>query len=184
MKSEPIILLLVMLTMIAILGSLNVYEASVVRDQRILIEQMVQNPACHAARAEAPARRPCRDQQLRPRPTDQETTTTKRHLGGTMSRFDDDNFYRPTFPAMQEYDQEFAYLQQRAANRNAGENTLLGMIALGNAFRFITNLYVKGELKFTPYRLAIRLIAEKYEALRQEAYLNLFNPNYQDTGGL
>ena len=74
-------------------------------------------------------------------------------------------------PEMQEIEREIEYGEKRAANRILGEQNLLGMLTLGNAFRFIETLYRSEQIDWKTYANAGRLICDRYEALRNDAYI-------------
>jgi hypothetical protein len=79
------------------------------------------------------------------------------------------------YDAMWEYNIEFKYLQERAENRNPGENILLGMMALGNAFRFVEQLFREGQINWATYAGAGNILCKRYEELRRDAFIFNFS---------
>src|SRR5271157_1255622 len=80
---------------------------------------------------------------------------------------------------------ELDYGLARDVNRNLGEKALFGMMSLRGAFRFIEQLYAKGEIDFLERRMAGQIICERYERLRQESYIYLFSrSNCENVGCL
>ena len=99
----------------------------------------------------------------------------------------DNQFYRPTprfiasrtasgsallfSPEVREMEREVDYLEERFENMNAGEKALMGMLKLGNAFRFIEKLYSEGAIDFPTRRMTGATLCELYEELRQDAFI-------------
>jgi hypothetical protein len=86
-------------------------------------------------------------------------------------------------PEMQEIEREIEYMEQRAENRNPGENKLLGMLALGNAFRFVENLFRTEQIDWLTYARAGRILCDRYEALRKDAYIIDFSKTMNSAFG-
>jgi hypothetical protein len=124
-----------------------------------------------------------------------------REFGPISGKRDDQKFYRPEpkfiasrtatgsalllSPEMREIEAEIEYREARFARLNAGEKALMGMLTLGNAFRFIEKLYSDGVIDFTTRRIAGTVICELYEELRQEAFIwNFSRGNSQNVGCL
>lgn len=93
-------------------------------------------------------------------------------IGAGMPDFDK-NFYRPKqHPALgTAMEAEIDYSEERIANHTKGEKALLGMLTLGGALRFLEKLYSEREIDFQTRRIAGRMLCDRYEDLRRDAYI-------------
>jgi hypothetical protein len=83
--------------------------------------------------------------------------------------------YLPRFPGLEEFDREFERVLARVQHPTEGQKVLLGMLHLGNAFRFIEKLYAEGAIDFITRKKAGNLICDLYEDLREDAFIYSFS---------
>jgi hypothetical protein len=86
-------------------------------------------------------------------------------------------------PEVREMEREVDYLEERFENMNAGEKALMGMLKLGNAFRFIEKLYREDAIDFPTRRMTGSILCVLYEGLRQDAFIWTFSRGNSENAG-
>ena len=86
-------------------------------------------------------------------------------------------------PVFHDMERHISYAEDCANNPTVGAKTALGLLCLGNAFRFIERLYAGGAIDFTTRRAAGNLLCEKFEGLLNEISMWDFSRGNSENAG-